>query len=587
MIHRVSCRGAAGLLLLLALLGAGCGRRAPLAGHDVLLLSIETFRADFAGFHGSPWGCTPGLDSLAAESILPESAYTAAPWTRPSMASLWTGRSPARHGVTGQDPACRLPAGMPTLAGVLSDAGYGTFGCVSNANLSPELGFDGGFDEYLFLENASAAEINREALRWIGERAADPDRPPLFVALHYGEPHRAFFTLPFYAPELGRGRAAGIRACARLEEGERRWALERYRALVGEADAAAAAFAREAVRLLGDRTVVVVTGDHGEEWFDHGALFHGYTLYEELVRVPFLIRAPGLPPGRPEGPFRNTDLLPTLAGWLGVKAPAGMDGEDLGAALLGRGSFPEETVLATSFEQELAALLRPPWKLIRNGTTGGRELYRLDEDRWERDDLAGAEAERAAEMEARLELLLERAACGAPRGEPGEARGSAADEAELRERLTRLGYLGGRPAGGEPWPEGRPAHWEEIRRAVPFVAADHPRFTYAPEEWKKAERPPRRIGSRPGERASVEAVFREVEIRFGRHPWSGIAEIRVDGERAGRIDLYAAEGGGGSALFPLAFPDRRRRRIEVVVTGERSSASAGGEILLDGIRIVR
>ena len=139
-----------GSLLLLTILAA-CGdspEGSLYRGYDLVLINIETLRTDFVGCYGLDENGTPELDSLAAQGIVVEDSYTVAPWTRPSVASLWTGLYPSHHGVDTQDPEVLLPENATTLAEILAAEGYRTFGAVTNSNLASELGFAQGFEEY-------------------------------------------------------------------------------------------------------------------------------------------------------------------------------------------------------------------------------------------------------------------------------------------------------------------------------------------------------------------------------------------------------------------------------------------------------
>ena len=584
---------AAAMILSLALIaaGCGCGERSPFRDCHVVLINIETLRADCCGAYGGPEGWTPEMDALANRGILVERAYTVAPWTRPSVASLWTGLYPSQHGADRMDPDHRLPEEAATLAERFAAAGYRTFGAVTNANLSPDLGFAQGFEEYRYRIGAAGDSLATWALAWVDRRIAEApeegEGPPLFLALHFDEPHGAFFQTAFRGETDGRSRAEMIRRAESLGDGERIAALEAYRSRVAAVDRAVGELVRGLESRLGPDLLVAITADHGEEWFDHGGLFHGFTLYEELLRVPLLFVSPRFGAARRTGPARNVDVGPTLSAWTGVH-PSGPEGGGLplGRALLGGGSFPEDVFAETNYERPLAARVKDGEKHIIDVNNNTAQIYDLSSDPGEDRDLAGKSPGREARIVSAMEKERAARRDGAIE-QDGEGPLGERRRRELERELRSIGYLGSAGTGESPaWPRGERVDWRDLYERHQVLRPGDPEVLFESGQWKEGRFPPRRIGW--GDAAlSVRAVFRDAWVLFGAHPWSGIAEISVDGAAAERIDLYRPEGGNRQAVVPIHLPDAGPHTIRIRATGEKNAAARGAELLFDGIAIVK
>src|SRR5574338_632864 len=236
------------LLLLAVLLASGCGRdRRP----DLVLVVVDTLRADALGLYGAPRENAPHLAALASEGVVFEHVVAPSSWTKTSMASIFTGLDPARHGVRRVDDA--LPAQLPTLPRMLHDAGYATLGVQTNPWLRSRFRFDDGFDQYDFRFFDSADAVNARGLALLD---AAGSRKPVFLYLHYMDVHAPYRPSP-------------------------RWFQEPPLVLPGGAS-------------LSD--VEFVTADHGEAFGEHGEVYHGRTFYPEVYSVPLLVRAPGRAP---------------------------------------------------------------------------------------------------------------------------------------------------------------------------------------------------------------------------------------------------------------------------------------------------
>lgn len=459
-------RAAAGLAVVLT---CGCGGPAahPAASSRpdlVVYVLVDALRADRLGCYGSGRGLTPRLDALASEGVLFEAAQASSTWTRSSIASMFTSLHAGSHQVLGR--ADGLAAGQLTLAEVLRARGLETLAITTNGNAGREFGFSQGFEAFVYPPMTVGGEFLAEgvtelALQAVAQRVDRLERQPLFLYLHYIDPHDPYLPRPG-APETGAsGRFDGTRpslvAFDALPQRDRLPAdEERLRALYdGEVWYADAWIGRlvEGLRGLGvlERTLLVFTADHGEEFWEHGLRGHGFNLYQPTLQVPLIVRYPGATrpaPRRVGEPVSTVDIAPTILGALGLEPPPGWQGRDLRPLAEGRPRPPglegiySELVLDG---RRLQALRLGHLKLIRQ--RGGPdaapapaqlELYDLGSDPQEATDLAGREPA----TRARLEALLDRWQ-GAVAGAAGTAWRVSPDQLSesTREELKALGYL--------------------------------------------------------------------------------------------------------------------------------------------------
>ena len=315
---------------------------------NVILLTVDSLRADCVEA-----GLTPSLDRFAREAVVFSSAFSQGPYTNMSMPSLFTGRYPSQlapievHGVCGVSVR-----GVPTLATLLAAAGYHTLGFHSNPFLSRVFGFDRGFAEFhddLLLDGARlparwklllnrahrlgratpylpAAALNRVVVAGL-ERA----REPFFLWVHYMDPHGPYAAARGWGP-LGKLRAERLwrKATRRPEEvsGQERDELwTGYRRRIASLDEhLGALFAEFSRRGLWEKSLVALTADHGDEFGEHGGYTHTHKLYDELVHVPLVVRAPGAVPHRVEEVVELAQVVPTVLEEAGVPPPDGLAG---------------------------------------------------------------------------------------------------------------------------------------------------------------------------------------------------------------------------------------------------------------------
>ena len=398
------------------------------SGLDVLLVTVDTLRADALGSYGRAGAGTPWMDRLAETGVRFESAYAHNTLTLPSHANILTGLYPQEHGVR-DNSGFRLSSEITTLASLLRDQGYRTGAFVSAFPLDSRFGLSHGFDLYedsfvdaasrpAFLEQERAGvETVRLATEWL----AAADARPTFAWVHLYEPH-----FPYAPPEPLASRFVG----------------EPYQGDVAAADAALAPLLEPVLAMgEGSDTLVILTSDHGESLGEHGEATHGIFAYEGVLRVPLILHQPRLLPARVvSSPARHVDLMPTILDALGLSPPPGLDGESLLPAAVGQ--LHEATVyfeaLSGRYNRGWAPLygvVDRGWKYIDLPIA---ELYDLTRDPAETENLATAEPERLAEARAVLEPLRRRDADAPP----------AAESEEVRRRLATLGYLQVEPEAG-------------------------------------------------------------------------------------------------------------------------------------------
>jgi arylsulfatase A-like enzyme/Flp pilus assembly protein TadD len=390
----------------------------------VVLVSIDTLRADALGSYGNPRDTTPALDAIARDGTRATECIAPSPITLPSHATLLTGLHPLTHGVLANGYGA-LAADVETLAERLQHAGWSTGAVVASGILRARYGLAQGFDRYrddLFatapgvtsgrgIAEARADVVTDAALAWLTERA---EEERVFLFLHLIDPHA-----PYDAPG-----AFGERFRDEPYLGEVAFADAQVGRLVDALDQ----------RGWLDETLLVVTSDHGEHLGAHGLPTHGFYLYDEVLRIPLLLRGPGIAAGGViDAPTTLADIVPTVLEATGLAA----DGELQGRSLLGK-IAPDRRVLSVSYEGRLLHAWSPIWswrssreKLLRAPQP---QLFRLDRDPGEQHDLAGEEPARTHELVAEVDALATRLRTAAH-----TAIGVALDD-EARAQLEALGY---------------------------------------------------------------------------------------------------------------------------------------------------
>jgi arylsulfatase A-like enzyme/Flp pilus assembly protein TadD len=436
--------GAAAFLLLVWRPGAATIRREP--GLSVLLVSVDTLRADALGIYGHPRAATPWIDRLAREGVRFEAAHAHNVVTLPSHANLLSGQLPLAHGIR-DNSGFRFPSGQATLATLLRAKGYRTGAFVSAFPLDSRFGLDAGFDVYDDRLGGSETRSARAFL--VPERSGAKTVAAARIWLENGGPQPALAFVHLYEPHF---------PYQPPEPFASRFRDDPYAGEVSATDAALEPLLRPLLEAgKSGRTLVVLTSDHGEALGDHGEETHGIFAYEATLRVPLVIYAPRiLSPRVVRTPVRHVDVLPTVLDALGLPVPEGLPGRSLLQVMAGG----EQESPPPHYFEALSASLNQGWAPLRGVRHGDLkyvdlpipELYDVVRDPNEQSNLA---ATRPQELE-RLRALLSRLREGE------RALERVAEEATVTERLRALGYVSGSPVG----PKERYGEQDDPKRLV-------------------------------------------------------------------------------------------------------------------------
>jgi arylsulfatase A-like enzyme/Flp pilus assembly protein TadD len=551
----------AGLVLVIVVLAAGgvwWWTRAGSADGPFILISIDTLRADRLPLYGYAKGRTPALDAFAKDAIVFDRAYAHAPQTLPSHASMFTGRLPFEHKVR-DNLGFTLAPETTTLASLFRSAGYRTAGFASAFVLRPETGVGLGFDVYdATLPPAAADQAPAEILRsgpatlaaatkWL-DTLADGR---FFLFFHIYEPHA-----PYTPPTKF--------AMADPYDGEVAFADE----IVGQL--------LDVLRRRHwyDTATIVFTADHGEGLDDHGEKEHGLFVYEETIRVPLAIKLPNQrrSGSRTASLVQHIDLMPTLAGLAGLTPPSGIRGRSLQPLLTGRGDIPAQGVYAEALYSryhfgwsELTMLVDGRYKFIQAPRP---ELYDLERDPRERENIVDARAQQTAALRAGLNAMVAGRTLDAP----------GAVSAEDRERLAALGYVGTRapvPASTSgaslPDPKDKVGTLVMYREAVDLVSA---------REYEEGVRLLKKVLDDNPDMVDAWIHYAAVNIRLGRNT-EAYAAYREAISR--KPDEPGALLGAATLLLSMNRLDEARKHAELAI----KNSPAGAHQALANIAIMR
>jgi arylsulfatase A-like enzyme/Flp pilus assembly protein TadD len=423
------------VLLAALMLGACTDSKKP----NLVLLTLDTTRADHLGAYGHPQSQTPVIDLIAEKGWLFERAMATVPITLPSHASILTGRYPLGHGVR-DNGVFKLGEGQLTLAEILKAEGYATGAAIGAYPLIGKFGMGQGFDyfndrvainfedykgervkerEHLYFDERSAQQVNAALLPWVKEHA---DRP-FFAWLHYFDPHRPWEAVaPF----------------------SNRFPNDGYLAEIAYSDHAFGLFLREleAMGLL-ENTVIVIVGDHGEGLGQHQEQTHSLLNYNSTLHVPLIIKAPDIDPGRVDEIVSTVDVVPTVLELLNIpnRWNDKLDGRSLTA--LAKGEAQAHRVRRNYYAETLSPRISHGWGELRTLYYGDYkyihgprpEFYDLASDPQEHNDLIASDPERAEVMKERLSRWLNEYSV--------ETASHIEADHETIQRLMSLGYISG------------------------------------------------------------------------------------------------------------------------------------------------
>lgn len=523
------------LVLAAALVAAGaCGRERPQPPASLLLVTIDTLRADRVGCYGHREAHTPYLDSLCAEGVAFDGAFAPAPVTLPSHATIFTSLHPAAHGLF-TNATGALADRFETLAEALRPRVSRAGAVVGSVVLDARFGLGQGFDDYddrmppapvgryLFQRERSAGQVAEEASAWLREHAGRP----FLLWVHFFDPHFPYDPPPPWKERLTDSYDAEIAAA---DEG-----LGRVLAALAGAGAT-------------ERTLVVVAGDHGEDLGEHGEATHGVFLYDSTLRIPLVFRYPrGLAGGRRVPALvRLVDLMPTVLDLFGLPVPPGAQGRSLLPLLTGEADDLGLDVFCESRLPEiqygwarLAALRERGWLYVR---APEEEVYDVRSDPAQKRNVAAVQAARLAEMRHRL---AEREAVYSA----GPEAPRAAISEETRRQIESLGYVGG--GGGTARREGPPR--PDPKRRVEQLAA----ITRAGDLVSTSRAPEAEALLR-----SVLDVDPQSPLGLRLHARSLLMLGREEEARGEYERLLVVAGEDGEVLNSLGAIDMRRGRLE-------------------------
>jgi arylsulfatase A-like enzyme len=328
----------AGLLpVLLSCAGEGQYTKFP----NIIVISIDTLRADHLGCYGYGRATSPTLEKFASKSMLFEDTSAPSPWTLPSHGSLLTGLYPSSLGLTTKQNA--LPSDAKTLARILSKYNFDTGAFVNGTYVSKKFGFNKGFDTFEYIPNPNDAKgtapmIIRLVKKWLDRH----QKKQFFLFVHFFDVHSNYSSLPYYEKQFT-GPYEGVfngstqqlkdvrEGKLSLDNSDAKHLIDLYDAGIRQLD--------DRLKVLFDfleqkglleNSYVVITSDHGEEFLEHGGILHSKTHYQEVMHVPLIIRGPKIPPGlRIKEIVSLVDVMPTILGLLGIPSLSGFDGYDL------------------------------------------------------------------------------------------------------------------------------------------------------------------------------------------------------------------------------------------------------------------
>ena len=409
---------------------------------NVLLISIDTCRADHLGCYGYPLDTTPNIDAIAGEGVVFEHAISPLPYTLPAHCTMLTGTIPPYHRVF-DNTDYKLSDGDVTLAELLQEKGYLTAGFVSSFILDSRFGLGQGFDFYdddfkeashtMDINQQSGGETTHDVIEWLCTHKDEKN----FVFLHYYDPH---FT--YEPPEPFASKFRNVPPPEHVTTRFEQVLFDGYAGEIAYTDHCIGQVV-DKLRQLGlyDSTMIIITSDHGEMLGQHGEGFHGYFIYQPAIRVPLIFKLPRLSKHRRiTSTVGLVDIVPTVCSLLGIDLSTPVQGQDLSPCFHSDWLPPSDRHLfCQSLEptkynaNSLLGVVTDRYKYIK---TTRSELYDLDDDPDELNNIAVEQADRSQTMEKKLRQIMQETT-------RGKEDGKEHLDKQTRERLESLGYIGG------------------------------------------------------------------------------------------------------------------------------------------------
>lgn len=421
-------------------------RLRPASGPNIVLITIDTLRRDCLGIHGNDRNISPNIDRLGRRGVIFRKAVSQAPWTLPAMGSIFTSLYPSQHGANVVERG--LGKQLTTVPEILRNAGYSTIGLTSHILIGRKYGFDQGFDHFdqsrsLWKADVTSELLTERALRYLGSGSDEP----VFLWVHYLDPHHAYIGHPQFELARQRGRYSENYSIRQLEKrvdeirpDEIRHVVDLYEEEVAFTDAAIGRLIEHVEDLPWTRpTVFLLTADHGEHMMERGRFGHGDDLYRQLLDVPLLVGGDideELRGHVVDSPVETRQIAPTVLDLARLEHDA-IVGVGLLRIAKKRAREPTVSFAESTGAGGKIAAANQGWKLIRNLADGSEELYRIDEDP---DELVSLVDSDSPVVAAKLAELRE-ALAGFEAIDPASAPGRLELSEEELEHLRSLGYV--------------------------------------------------------------------------------------------------------------------------------------------------
>ncbi len=385
------------VLFLLVFL-SGCGRNE--TKPNIVLIIIDTLRADHLGCYGYDRNTSPTIDSLAASGTLWEEVQAQSSWTLPAITSIFTGLDVRQHGAGRKnDQVYGMNPNTPFLPLLLNHSGYATCGIFNVYLLSEQFGFNKGFDSFScnWMGSTEAENSVNQAIDWIQNFNQNE---PFFLALHVFDVHDPYDPPPPFDLLFSQNGSEGITDWPRLESGSldnpefyKDHIINMYDGEIAWTDfqiSRLLQFLRNSG--LDENTVIIITSDHGEEFLEHNGFGHGKTMYQEVVHVPLIISGPGFEKGLVDSSVRaHIDILPTILDMIGAENPADLSGYSLLDHEIPHRTIPSSNV-NSSYAPPVAAIRFGESKLIWNSASDESREFNLSTDPLELNPLSAQES---------------------------------------------------------------------------------------------------------------------------------------------------------------------------------------------------